>query len=171
MCWNPLLTKQFLKNLFGKLESLKVKCEMSGCTSINLYFEDNREEGIAFSEGCERSSAALVYSPFYAEWLQPKALNQQLLFCIALITCICSVLFLPLQVPVVYWTCHIATVIRFNYSWIIYPIKTLLNLKYWYSTMAHSIMPTAYKYLIISHCFFFPLQPWIKSGRKDVALF
>ena len=46
MCKNPLLTKRFLKNLFGKFESLKVKFEVSGCSSINLYFEDESRFGL-----------------------------------------------------------------------------------------------------------------------------
>jgi transposase len=46
MCKNPLLTKRFLKNLFGKVEALKVKFEVSGCSSINLYFQDESRFGL-----------------------------------------------------------------------------------------------------------------------------
>lgn len=38
--------KQFLKNLFGKLKALQVKCEVSGCNSINLYFQDESRFGL-----------------------------------------------------------------------------------------------------------------------------
>ena len=46
MCKNPLLTKQFLKNLFKKFGSLKVKFEVSDCSSINLYFQDESRFGL-----------------------------------------------------------------------------------------------------------------------------
>ena len=46
MCKNPPLTKRFLKNLFGKFESLKVKFELSGCKRINLYFQDESRFGL-----------------------------------------------------------------------------------------------------------------------------
>jgi len=46
MCKNPPLTKRFLKNLSGKLEGYKVKFEVSGCTSINLYFQDESRFGL-----------------------------------------------------------------------------------------------------------------------------
>ena len=46
MCKNPLLTKRFLKTLFQKFESLRVKYEISGCSSINLYFEDESRFGL-----------------------------------------------------------------------------------------------------------------------------
>ncbi|MEJ0101753.1 MAG: IS630 family transposase [Bacteroidota bacterium] len=46
MCKNPLLTKRFLKNLSGKFESLQVKFEQSGCSRINLYFEDESRFGL-----------------------------------------------------------------------------------------------------------------------------
>ena len=46
MCKNPLLTKRFLKNLSGKLEALQVKFEVSGCSSINLYFQDESRFGL-----------------------------------------------------------------------------------------------------------------------------
>jgi transposase len=43
---NPLLTKRFLKNLFEKFKSLQVKFQLSGCNSINLYFEDESRFGL-----------------------------------------------------------------------------------------------------------------------------
>lgn len=46
MCKNPLLPKRFLKNLSGKFEALKVKFEVSSCSSINLYFEDESRFGL-----------------------------------------------------------------------------------------------------------------------------
>ena len=46
MCKNPLLTKRFLKNLVEKFESVKVKFEVSRCSSINLYFEDESRFGL-----------------------------------------------------------------------------------------------------------------------------
>jgi transposase len=46
MLGNPLLTKQFLKNLFTKFEALQVKFEVSGCSSINLYFQDESRFGL-----------------------------------------------------------------------------------------------------------------------------
>jgi transposase len=46
MCKKPLLTKRFLKNLFRKFESLAIKFEVSGCNSINLYFEDESRFGL-----------------------------------------------------------------------------------------------------------------------------
>ena len=46
MCKNPPLPKRFLKNLFEKFKSLQVKFEVSGCHSINLYFEDESRFGL-----------------------------------------------------------------------------------------------------------------------------
>lgn len=46
MCKNPLLPKRFLKNLLGKFEALQVKFEISGCTGINLYFQDESRFGL-----------------------------------------------------------------------------------------------------------------------------
>jgi transposase len=46
MCKNPLLTKRFLKNLVEKFKSLQVKYEVSGCSSINLYFQDESRFGL-----------------------------------------------------------------------------------------------------------------------------
>ena len=46
MCKNPPLPKRFLKNLSGKFKSLQVKYEVSGCRSINLYFEDESRFGL-----------------------------------------------------------------------------------------------------------------------------
>lgn len=38
--------KRFLKKLFEKLKSLKVKVEVSGCDSINLFFQDESRFGL-----------------------------------------------------------------------------------------------------------------------------
>ena len=46
MCLNPPLTKRFLKNLFEKLKSLQIKYEVSGCKTINLYFQDESRFGL-----------------------------------------------------------------------------------------------------------------------------
>jgi len=46
MCRSPPPPKRFLKNLSGKLESLQVKFEVSGCKSINLYFQDESRFGL-----------------------------------------------------------------------------------------------------------------------------
>jgi transposase len=42
----PLLTKRFLKNLSGNLEHIKKIYDKSGCTTINLYFEDESRFGL-----------------------------------------------------------------------------------------------------------------------------
>ncbi len=46
MCKNPPLMKRFLKNLSEKFKSLQVKYEISGCRTINLYFEDESRFGL-----------------------------------------------------------------------------------------------------------------------------
>jgi transposase len=46
MCKNPPPTKRFLKNLSEKFKSLQVKYEVSGCRTINLYFEDESRFGL-----------------------------------------------------------------------------------------------------------------------------
>ena len=46
MCRNPPPPKRFLKNLSEKFEALQVKFEVSGCTSINLYFQDESRFGL-----------------------------------------------------------------------------------------------------------------------------
>ena len=38
--------KRFLKNLFSKLEALQIKFQLSGCSSINLYFQDESRFGL-----------------------------------------------------------------------------------------------------------------------------
>lgn len=38
--------KRFLKNLFSKLEALQIKFQLSGCGSINLYFQDESRFGL-----------------------------------------------------------------------------------------------------------------------------
>lgn len=40
------LTKRFLKNLFEKLEHIKIKYKASGCTTANLYFQDESRFGL-----------------------------------------------------------------------------------------------------------------------------
>ena len=40
------LTKWFLKNLSGKFEHIKNKYQTSGCTSINLFFQDESRFGL-----------------------------------------------------------------------------------------------------------------------------
>jgi transposase len=46
MCKKTLLLKRFLKNLFQKLQGLQLKFQQSGCSSINLYFEDESRFGL-----------------------------------------------------------------------------------------------------------------------------
>ncbi len=46
MCKNPPLPKRFLKNLSEKLKALQVKFQLSGCSSINLYFQDESRFGL-----------------------------------------------------------------------------------------------------------------------------
>ena len=43
---NPLLPKQFLKNLSEKFKALQVFIEVSGCNSTNLYFQDESRFGL-----------------------------------------------------------------------------------------------------------------------------
>jgi transposase len=46
MCKKTLLPKRFLKNLSGKLKALQVKFQVSDCSSINLYFQDESRFGL-----------------------------------------------------------------------------------------------------------------------------
>lgn len=46
MCKNPLLMKRFLKNLFEKFTGLQVLIEASGCSSVNLYCQDESRFGL-----------------------------------------------------------------------------------------------------------------------------
>ena len=46
MCKNPPLPKRFLKNLSGKFEHIKIKYQTSGCTNINLFFQDESRFGL-----------------------------------------------------------------------------------------------------------------------------
>lgn len=46
MYLNPPLTKRFLKNLFDNLSAPQVKFKVSGCDTINLYFQDESRFGL-----------------------------------------------------------------------------------------------------------------------------
>jgi transposase len=46
MCEKTLLLKRFLKNLFENFKSLQVLFEASGCSTVNLYFEDESRFGL-----------------------------------------------------------------------------------------------------------------------------
>lgn len=46
MCKNPLLLKRFLKTLFEKFTGLQVLIEASGCSSVNLYCQDESRFGL-----------------------------------------------------------------------------------------------------------------------------
>jgi DDE superfamily endonuclease len=46
MCKKTPLPKRFLKNLSEKLKPLQVKYEISGCSSVNLYFQDESRFGL-----------------------------------------------------------------------------------------------------------------------------
>ena len=46
MCTKAPLTKRFLKTLSTKFEHIKQKYAASGCTAINLYFEDESRFGL-----------------------------------------------------------------------------------------------------------------------------
>lgn len=46
MCKNPPPPKRFLKNLSEKFRSLQAKYEVSGCSSINLFFQDESRFGL-----------------------------------------------------------------------------------------------------------------------------